>query len=171
MLFYDRSCNYVSGTYRKSRVDRLSTDEAQLSTTKSDGMWPIRGEGRRPGDLATLPLRCPCAKSPGGSLASLLDVWLVGASGSCLCSLYRRAWTEPSRRKQPAAVVAREAACLSWRSRHVSPLGTSPQQPCNLHLRRMYASPDMTTTPAGPREVPYKLTKRPTNCRQDNDWG
>src|SRR5882724_6626880 len=38
MLFYDRSCNYASGTYRKSRVERLSTDEAQLSTTKSDGM-------------------------------------------------------------------------------------------------------------------------------------
>jgi hypothetical protein len=39
MLFYDRSCNYASGTYRRSRVDRLSTDEAKLSTTKSDGMW------------------------------------------------------------------------------------------------------------------------------------
>jgi hypothetical protein len=38
MLFYDRSCNYASGTYRKSRVERLSTDEAQLCTTKSDGM-------------------------------------------------------------------------------------------------------------------------------------
>src|SRR5882724_858371 len=35
MLFYDGSCNYTSGTYRKSRVERLSTDEAQLSTTKS----------------------------------------------------------------------------------------------------------------------------------------
>jgi hypothetical protein len=39
MLCYDSSCNYASGTYRKSRVTRLSTDEAQLSTTKSDGMW------------------------------------------------------------------------------------------------------------------------------------
>jgi hypothetical protein len=38
MLFYDRSCNYASSTYRKSRVEQLSTDEAQLSTTKSDGM-------------------------------------------------------------------------------------------------------------------------------------
>jgi insertion element IS1 protein InsB len=42
MLFYDRSCNYASGTYRKSRVEWLSTDEAQLSTTKSDGMWKIK---------------------------------------------------------------------------------------------------------------------------------
>src|SRR5262245_55317690 len=42
MLFYDRSCNYASGTYRKSRVKRLSTDEAQLSTTKCDGMWDFR---------------------------------------------------------------------------------------------------------------------------------
>ena len=25
--------------YRKSKVERLSTDEARLSTTKSDGMW------------------------------------------------------------------------------------------------------------------------------------
>jgi hypothetical protein len=41
MLFYDRSCNYSSGTYRKSRVERLSTDEAQLSTTKSGGMCKI----------------------------------------------------------------------------------------------------------------------------------
>src|SRR5688572_17235269 len=51
MLFYDRSCNYASGTYSKSRVERLSTDEAQLSTTKSDGMWgqllPPRGESSR----------------------------------------------------------------------------------------------------------------------------
>jgi hypothetical protein len=39
MLFYGRSCNYAPGTYRKSRVERLSTDEAQLPTTKSDGMW------------------------------------------------------------------------------------------------------------------------------------
>jgi len=45
MLFYDRSCNYASGTYRKSRVERLSTDEAQLSTTNSDGMWSMH---RRP---------------------------------------------------------------------------------------------------------------------------
>jgi hypothetical protein len=43
MLFYDRSCNYASSTYRKSRVERLSTDEAQLSTTKSDGMWDLLG--------------------------------------------------------------------------------------------------------------------------------
>ena len=42
MLFYGRSCNYSSGTYRKSRVERLSTDEAQLPTTKSDGMWVFR---------------------------------------------------------------------------------------------------------------------------------
>jgi hypothetical protein len=51
MLFYDRSCNYALGTYRKSRVERLSTDEAQLSTTKSDGMCKsveaIRGHTRR----------------------------------------------------------------------------------------------------------------------------
>jgi hypothetical protein len=39
LLFYDRSCNYALGTYRKSRVERLSTDEAQLSTTKSGGIW------------------------------------------------------------------------------------------------------------------------------------
>jgi hypothetical protein len=45
MLFYDRSCNYASGTYRKSRVERFSTDEAQLSTTKSDGMWKNQSHG------------------------------------------------------------------------------------------------------------------------------
>jgi hypothetical protein len=49
MLFYDRSCNYASGTYRKSRVKRLSTDEAQLSTTKSDGMWNLEILGGRGG--------------------------------------------------------------------------------------------------------------------------
>jgi hypothetical protein len=43
MLFYDRSCNYASGTYRKSRVEWLSTDEAQLSTTKSGGIWNYLG--------------------------------------------------------------------------------------------------------------------------------
>ena len=38
MLFYNRSYNYASGTYRKSRVEQLFTEEAQLSTTKSGGM-------------------------------------------------------------------------------------------------------------------------------------
>ena len=42
MLFYDRSCNYASGTYRKSKVEWLSTDEAQLSTTKSGESGKMR---------------------------------------------------------------------------------------------------------------------------------
>jgi hypothetical protein len=41
MLFYDRSCNYASGTYRKSRVEWFSTDEAQLSITISGGIWVL----------------------------------------------------------------------------------------------------------------------------------
>src|ERR1700752_2019683 len=39
MLFCGKPCDSASCLHRKSRIERLSTDEVQLFTTKSDGMW------------------------------------------------------------------------------------------------------------------------------------
>src|SRR5215211_9311409 len=98
------------------QVDISQTRSASFPTRVKD----VLARAVCPRHLATLSVWRPGPQSARRSLASLHGLWLVGASGSCLSSLYRRARTEPSRRKQPVTVVAREAACFSWRSRHLA---------------------------------------------------